>query len=254
MIRLAVNTTVALIYFMLWGKFIQLFCTAFIPPFCAPTFLTQRVTSSSVQRYHHGLMIPSSSVRRMHWFIPNISQEKSIISLRVPSGHVFQIHFQRKDDNEIETSFKADYSTTNAISDKRQLELMEREVVAATQSKLDWKYVQDALFGGGQDKLPLQNTTATYKMKNDYIGFGTEKSLVLSSIEISLASSTLCAALCYAILQQPIVACLVFSFVFIMANGNPLQEDNAFGMYCFFATHIIGNSYRFYNMNSSNFN
>jgi hypothetical protein len=122
------------------------------------------------------------------------------------------------------------FTTSSTNSDKYQMEMMEKEVLASTQSKLDWKYVQDALFGKGQDNSQPNNVpTAFANDDDDNKNFNRETSLIFSSIEISLASSILFAALCFVVLHQPTVVVIVFSLVFLLANGNPLQEENAFG-------------------------
>jgi len=124
------------------------------------------------------------------------------------------------------------FTTSSTNSDKYQMEMMEKEVLASTQSKLDWKYVQDALFGKGQDNSQPNNVpTAFANDDDDNKNFNRETSLIFSSIEISLASSILFAALCFVVLHQPTVVVIVFSLVFLLANGNPLQEENAFGAF-----------------------
>jgi hypothetical protein len=201
-------------------------CTTFIFPFSSATFFIEHSTiTNSARGYRHDKSLPSSSFKCLPEYIPGGHFHGQ--------SHVLPMRFQRRDSNEQKSMAKADissFTTSSTNSDKYQMEMMEKEVLASTQSKLDWKYVQDALFGKGQDNSQPNNVpTAFANDDDDNKNFNRETSLIFSSIEISLASSILFAALCFVVLHQPTVVVIVFSLVFLLANGNPLQEENAFG-------------------------
>jgi hypothetical protein len=217
MTRLVASETIFRIYIC---------CTTFIFPFSFATFLIEHSTiTNSARRYRYDKYLPSSSFKSLPKYIPGGTFHGQ--------PHVLPMQFQRRDSNEQKSMAKADvssFTTSSTTSDKYQMEMMEKEVLASTQSKLDWKYVQDALFGKGQDKpQPNDVPTAFANDDDNNKNFIRENSLIFSSIEISLASSILFAALCFLLLHQPTVVVIVFSLVFMLANGNPLQEENAFG-------------------------
>jgi hypothetical protein len=110
---------------------------------------------------------------------------------------------------------------------KTELELIEKEVLATTQSKLDWKYVQESLLGRNKGNEKYTNSIAISNSNN--IG-KEDPSLVLSPLKVSFASATLVGAAVYALFREPLVALLVLFFVFTLANRNPLDEENAIGM------------------------
>jgi len=111
---------------------------------------------------------------------------------------------------------------------KTELELIEKEVLATTQSKLDWKYVQESLLGRNKGNEKYTNSIAISNSNN--IG-KEDPSLVLSPLKVSFASATLVGAAVYALFREPLVALLVLFFVFTLANRNPLDEENAIGAF-----------------------
>lgn len=202
-------------------------CTTFISPFSSSTLLIKHCSvTGRTREIWYADFLPSSSVHIVHEGIP------IGIALNRHTTEHFPIRFQRRDSNEQKSTAKADissFTTSSTNSDKYQMDRMEKEVLASTQSKLDWKYVQDALFGKGHDNPQLNDAATAFTMDDDNQNFRKDHSLIFSSIEISLASSILFATISFLILHQPTLFVLVFGSVFLLSNGNPLQEENAIG-------------------------
>ena len=149
-------------------------------------------------------------------------------------------------------------STTPFLN--KELELLEKEILSSTQSKLDWKYVQDAVFGASSSSSTIgslsysnPNGDTRAGASSDTIALGAQgdsgpsedsllsfaninkkSTLVLSQLEISVASSLIFGLISYALIQQLIVSGVAFSIVFLLANGNPLDEENAVGTFVVF--------------------
>lgn len=208
-------------------------CATFISPFSSSTFLIEHGSvTGRAREIWYANFLPSSSVHCFYQGIPiGILHGQTRVLNRHNTEH-FPIRFQRRDSNEQKSTAKPDissFTTSSTNSDKYQIDRMEKEVLASTQSKLDWKYVQDALFGKGHDNSQPNDATTAFTIDDDNQNFRKDHTFIFSSIEISLASSIVFATICFLILHQPTVFVLVFGSVFLLSNGNPLQEENAIG-------------------------
>ena len=231
---------VSLMCFFVNGRFAKGQVSRALPPSisCISAFITNCdiICTTKVRRVPHLL----SSLSRKHVITSNSKRTHLVFECQISR---FLMKLDGKDafnydfNNEPPTSIKKAASTKKAPLDKlndfysavnkTELELIEKEVLATTQSKLDWKYVQESLLGRNKGNEKYTNFIAI--SHSNYIG-KEDPSLVLSPLKVSLASATLCGAAVYALLQQPLVTLLVLISVFTLANRNPLDEENAIGM------------------------
>mmetsp|Transcript_488 Transcript_488/g.679 ORF Transcript_488/g.679 Transcript_488/m.679 type:complete len:321 (-) Transcript_488:966-1928(-) len=112
--------------------------------------------------------------------------------------------------------------------------LMEREVIASAQAKLDLKRIQNAVFAQVEndkdyayntDKMSITklNNEDTLEMK---LSQQTQIQNVPSQWNIALASAIVCGAISFVAFQIPILSASLFLLAFFLASRDPITEND----------------------------